>query len=383
MPPINRIAEFSDDMKTWRRWLHQHPELGFELHETAAFVADRLREIGVDELHEGIATTGMVAIIQGQGAGQTIGLRADMDALPIFEETGLDYASAKPGVMHACGHDGHTTMLLGAAKYLAETRRFRGRVALIFQPAEEEGGGGGVMCDEGIFKRFDISQVYGIHNIPNLDAGQMQLCAGPMLAAVDDFDITITGRGGHAAHPDTCIDPIPPAVALVQGLQSVVARNADPLHGLVLSVTQIQAGSTTNVIPETALVAGTIRTYDSQMRAMAAQRLRALCDGVAQAYSVEIAIDFREGYPATVNDETCTDFARAVALDVAGTVTEATPSMGAEDFSFMLERCPGTYAYLGTGAGAALHHPAYDFNDEVAHIGASYFARLVERAQPI
>lgn len=383
MPPVNRIAEFSAEMKTWRRWLHQHPELGFELPKTAGFVADRLREMGVDELHEGIATSGMVAIINGQGDGPTIGLRADMDALPITESTGAAYASVHPGRMHACGHDGHTTMLLGAAKYLAETRRFRGRVALIFQPAEEGGGGADVMCRAGLMERFDIAQVFGVHNVPDMDLGQFQTRAGRLLAAVDDFEITVTGRGGHAAMPHETIDPIPAALALAQALQTIVTRNVSAQDELVISVTQIHTGSANNVVPESAWINGTVRSFDPDIQALVMHRMQQIMAGLGQAYNVEIALDYHQGYPATINDADRAAFAADVASEISGPVVEATPSMGAEDFSYMLQRRPGAYVYLGIGGGASLHHPEYDFNDDVSHIGASFFARLVERAQPV
>jgi len=302
MPIVNRISEFSKDMQGWRRHLHQHPELGFECHETAAFVAERLREFGVDEIHEGIATTGMVAIINGQGEGPTIGLRADMDALPMGEETGLEYASVVDGKMHACGHDGHTTMLLGAARYLAETRKFSGRVALIFQPAEEGGGGGEVMCDEGIMERFDIGEVYALHNIPDLPLGTFSTTPGPIMAAVDDFEINIKGLGGHGAYPQDTRDPVVAAVAVANAIQTIVSRNLDTRKELVVSVTQIHTGSADNIIPEVAFVGGTVRTFDKGVQAMVQKRLDAICNGVGATYDVEVSLRYNIGYPATVNN---------------------------------------------------------------------------------
>ena len=386
MPVLNRIAALAPEMTEWRRALHRRPELGFACHETAAFVAARLREFGVDELHEGIAQTGIVAIIKGQGAGPTIGLRADMDALPITEITGAPHASEVPGRMHACGHDGHTTMLLGAAKYLCETRNFAGRVALIFQPAEEAGGGAGAMVAEGIFDRFGITQVYGIHNSPNQPEGSFATCPGPLMAAVDTFEIHLQGRGGHGAMPHETADPVVAAVGMVAAIQTIVSRNHRALDDLVVSVTQIHTGSADNIVPDTAYICGTVRSFDPAVKAMVMRRMAQIVAGQAAAYDVTARLDYTEGYPATVNDPASTAFAAAVAAEVAGeTGVNATADreMGAEDFSYMLQARPGAYLFLGQGPGAGLHHPAYDFNDAVAPVGASFFARLVERAQPV
>ncbi len=386
MVVVNRIADFSEDMTAWRRHLHTIPELGLECHETAAFVAARLREFGVDELHEGVAKTGIVAIINGQGVGPTIGLRADMDALPILEETGLDYASIHAGRMHACGHDGHTTMLLGAAKYLAETRNFAGRVALIFQPAEEAGGGGEVMVNEGVMDRFDIAQVYALHNAPGLEFGRFHTTPGPIMAAADTFTIRLTGQGGHGARPHECIDPVVAACALVQSLQTIVSRNTNPQSQLVISTTQIHTGTTDNVIPEEVYINGTVRTFDKDVQAMVVRRMQAIVDGHAASFDLRAELDFEFGYPPTVNDPASTGFAAEVAEEVAGNAgveTHFAPEMGAEDFSYMLEARPGAYLMLGQGEGAGVHHPKYNFNDDIAPIGASFFARLVERAQPV
>ncbi|WP_299827063.1 M20 aminoacylase family protein [uncultured Roseobacter sp.] len=386
MPVVNRIADLSDEMTAWRRHLHSIPELGLECHQTAAFVAERLREFGVDAIHEGIAKTGIVAIIEGQGEGPTIGLRADMDALPITEETGVDYASTHPGKMHACGHDGHTAMLLGAAKYLAETRNFAGRVALIFQPAEEFGGGGEVMVQEGIMEKFDVSQVYAIHNSPGRDFGSFNTTRGPIMAAADTFHIHITGVGGHAARPHDCVDPVVAACSIVQALQSIVSRNRHPMQSLVISTTQIHTGTTDNVIPETAYINGTVRTFDKEVQAMVVRRMEEVVAGQAASFGLEAKLEFEFGYPPTINDAAKAGFAAEVAEEIAGAaaVDDAImPVMGAEDFSYMLEARPGAYLMLGQGEGAGVHHPKYNFNDEIAPIGASFFARLVERAQPV
>ena len=386
MPVLNRIAGYAEEMKGWRRHLHQHPELSFDCHETAAFVVERLRAFGVDEIHEGIARTGVVAIINGRDGGPTIGLRADMDALPIVETTGAEYASQVPGRMHACGHDGHTTMLLGAAKYLAETRRFAGRVALLFQPAEEDGGGGQEMVREGVMERFGIAQVYGIHNAPNLPFGAFVTTPGPLLAAVDTAYVYLAGKGGHGATPHETIDPIVAAVAMIQALQTIVTRNASPMHEVVISVTQIHAGTANNIIPEEAWFCATIRSFDPGLREMVKRRFHEVVEGTASAFGVAARIDYDWGYPATVNHPAETEFAVEVATEVAGSDRVEGASgreMGAEDFAYMLEARPGAYLFLGTGPGAGLHHSAYDFNDEAAPVGASFFARLVERAQPL
>ncbi|GGH19532.1 hippurate hydrolase [Cribrihabitans marinus] len=385
MPVVNRIADFAADMTEWRRHLHQIPELGLDCPETAGFVVERLRDFGVDEIHEGIARTGVVAIIEGQGAGPTIGLRADMDALPIVEATGLPHASQRPGRMHACGHDGHTTMLLGAARYLAETRNFAGRVALIFQPAEENGGGAGVMVEEGVMDRFDIAEVYALHNAPGFDAGAFYTNPGPIMAAVDTFHIHVRGVGGHGALPQDTRDPVIAAVSIAQAIQTIVSRNHYALDDLVISITQIHAGTVDNVIPDTAYLNGTVRTFDPAVQQMVMARMQQIVAGQAASFGVEAELDYEVGYPATVNDPDRAGFAASVAREVAGegrVLAEAGREMGAEDFSYMLQARPGAYLFLGQGAGAGLHHPGYDFNDEIAPIGASFFARLVETAQP-
>ncbi len=386
MPVINRIADYAEEMKGWRHWLHAHPELELDCHETAAFVVDRLGEIGVDEIHEGIGVSGVVAIIEGQGEGPTIGLRADMDALPMGEETGLDYASEVPGRMHACGHDGHTTMLLGAAKYLAETRRFRGRVALIFQPAEERASGAKVMVDEGLMERFDISQVYALHNLPGQDFGRFTTTPGPIMAAVDDYVIHIQGRGGHAAYPQESRDPLIAAVAIAQALGSIKARDISPRDDLVLAVTQIHGGTAHNIIPDTAMLAGTVRSFDPAVRDLVERRMHEIVAGQAAAFGVEARLDYERGDPPVVNHAAEVEKAAMVAREVVGEAqvrTDYDREMGAEDFGHMLEARPGAYLFLGAGEGAGLHHPKYDFNDEIAPIGASFFARLVETLQAV
>ncbi len=386
MPVLNRIASYAEEMKGWRQHLHRHPELAFECHQTAAFIADRLREIGVDEIHTGIAKTGIVALIKGRTEGPVIGLRADMDALPIQEITGAPHASTVPGKMHACGHDGHVTMLLGAAKYLAETRNFAGTVALIFQPAEEDGGGGQVMVQEGMMDRFAISQVYGIHNAPNVPFGHFNTTPGPLMASVDTAFVYITGKGGHGATPHECVDPVVAVVGMVQAIQTIIPRNVYALEEAVISVTQIHTGTASNIIPEEAMFCATIRCFKPDVRALLKKRFHEIVEGHATAYGVTARVDYDWGYPATINHEDQTDFAAEVARDVVGVDAvdaRANREMGSEDFSYMLEARPGAYLFLGTGPGAGLHHAAYDFNDEAAPIGASFFARLVERAQPV
>mgnify|MGYP001233764484 CR=1 FL=1 len=386
MPVINRIAALAPEMTEWRRHLHQHPELEFDCHGTAAFVAARLREFGVDEIHEEIAKTGVVALIRGRLDGPVIGLRADMDALPIQEATGAAHASRVAGKMHACGHDGHTAMLLGAARYLAETRNFAGTVALLFQPAEEEGGGGEVMVREGVMERFGIAEVYGIHNAPNVPFGHFHTTPGPLMAAVDTAWVHVTGRGGHGATPHDCIDPVVAIAGMVGAVQSIVSRNVFALLELVISVTQIHVGTASNIIPEEGWFCATIRSFTPEVRDLAERRLREIVEGHGAAYGVQVRIDYDRGYPPTVNDPTRAAFAAEVAREVSGADAvedNAGREMGAEDFSYMLEARPGAYLFLGSGPGAGLHHPAYDFNDEVAPVGASFFARLVERALPV
>lgn len=386
MPVINRIAAYSGELAEWRRHLHRHPELGFDCHETAAFVAQRLRDFGVDEVHEGIAESGLVAVIEGRKQGPTVALRADMDALPITEMTDSDHASTVPGRMHACGHDGHTTILLGAARYLAETRNFAGRAVLIFQPAEEHGGGAGIMVDQGVLDRFDVREIYALHNAPGMETGTFATAPGPFMAAVDTFEIHITGQGGHGAMPHDAIDPIMPAVAMVQALQTIVSRNNCNQDDLVISVTQIHSGTADNIIPEGAYLCGTVRTFLPRVRDLVRARMTEIVAGTAGAFEVTARLDYQVGYPATVNDEARSAFAASVAREIAGDAAvdaAAEREMGAEDFAFMLHARPGAYLFLGQGNGAGLHHPEYDYNDEITPVGASFFARLVEKALPL
>ncbi len=385
MPIINRIADFAEDMTTWRRHLHTIPELSFDCPKTAAFIKERLQEFGVDEIHEGIAQTGIVAIINGNGEGPTVGLRADFDALPIEEDTGVEYASTHPGKMHACGHDGHTAMLLGAAKYMVETRNFSGRVALIFQPAEEDGGGAQVMCQEGMMDRFDIAEVYGIHNFPGVEEGAFFTRPGPIMAAVDSFTITINGRGGHGAMPHETADPVVAACGMVTAIQTIISRNVKSGMEKVISVTQIHTGSASNVIPDTAMINGTVRTFDKETRDTIMRRMAEIVQGQAASYGVEAELDYEEGYPATVNSEAQTAFAAGVARGLVGEAKvdeDFAKVAGAEDFSYMLEERPGSYLFLGAGPGAGLHHPKFNFNDEIAPVGASFFVQMVEQLQP-
>ncbi len=386
MAVINRIAEFEPELRGWRRHLHTIPELDFDLFDTAAFVAARLGEIGVDEIHEGIAKTGIVALIRGRAPGPVVGLRADMDALPIEEAVDRPWKSTRPGRMHACGHDGHTTILLGAARYLAETRNFAGTVALIFQPSEEMSGGGRAMVEEGMMERFGIGRVFGLHNEPGRPLGEIGLRAGPLLAAVDDFRVRLTGRGGHAAYPQACVDPVPAALGIGQALLTIPARRADPLAEIVVSLTVLRAGEAENVIPEVAELGGTVRTLDEGVRAMAKAAVEEIVEGTAAAFGVAAELDYRLGYPVLVNDQAEAAFCAEVAAGVVGeamVVADRRPEMGAEDFAYMLQARPGAYVFLGTGDGAGLHHPAFDYNDEATPIGASYFVRLVEAALPL
>ncbi|MCH2094227.1 MAG: M20 family metallopeptidase [Rhodobacteraceae bacterium] len=386
MPVLNRIADYQTDLTAWRRHLHQMPELDLECFKTASFVVERLREFGVDDIHEGIASSGVVALIHGREPGGTVGLRADMDALPMTEKSGVDHASQSPGKMHACGHDGHTAMLLGAARYLAETRNFAGTVALIFQPAEEGSGGGRIMVEEGMMDRFGIEQVYSLHNAPGVPLGQIEVAPGPVMAAVDTFWIDITGDGGHGAMPDQTRDPIMTAVTLVQALQTIVSRNVPAVQQVVLTVTQIHSGSGTNIVPDTAQVVGTVRTFDPVMRDLVEKRLTTITTHQAAAFDMDATVTYERGYPATVNHPDGTQSAIRAARDVVGAANvddNTMPRMVGEDFSYMLEARPGAYVFLGMGDRPQCHHPAYDFDDSVAPVGASYFARLIEMTLPL
>ncbi|TRC76768.1 amidohydrolase [Mesorhizobium sp. WSM4307] len=384
MPILNRAAEMQDEVAGWRRHLHQTPELNFDVFKTAAFVTEKLKEFGCDDVVGGLGKTGVVGIIRGrQGEGATIGLRADMDALPLNEITGKPYASTVPGKMHACGHDGHTAMLLGAAKYLAETRNFAGSVAVIFQPAEEGGGGGNEMVKDGMMERFDISKVFGMHNMPGLPVGQFAIRPGPIMAATAEFTITVKGKGGHAAMPHGTIDPIVITSQLVGALQTIASRSTDPVEAVVVSVTKFHAGDAYNIIPESAEIAGTVRTLRKEIAKKSEERIRTICDGLATAFGAKIEIDYQANYPVTFNHADETVFASDIAADVAGDAhvhRGIQPVMGGEDFSYMLEARPGAFIFIGNGDTAGLHNPAYDFNDEAIPHGMSYWVKLAETA---
>lgn len=381
MPILNRAAELQEETAEWRRHIHTQPELLFAVEKTAAFVEEKLKSFGVDEIVTGLGKTGVVGIIKGKAPGRTIGMRADMDALPITEQTGKPWASTVPGKMHACGHDGHTAMLLGAAKYLAETRNFSGSVAVIFQPAEEGGGGGNEMVKDGMMERFGIQEVYGMHNMPGMPVGQFAIRQGPIMAATDEFKITIKGHGGHAAMPHLTIDPIVTASQIVNSLQTIASRNADPLLSVVVSVTKFNAGFAHNIIPNEAVIAGTVRTLAAEMRDLAEKRMREIVEGIAQAQGAKADIYYDRNYPVTFNHAEETNYAAAIARDVAGVSnvnSDVAPMMGGEDFSYMLEARPGAFIFIGNGETAGLHHPEYDFNDEIIPHGISYWVKLAE-----
>jgi len=387
MPVINRVADLADEITTWRRDFHENPELLFDVHRTAGIVAEKLRSFGCDEVVTGLGKTGVVGVIKGRSnnSGRVIGLRADMDALPIEEATDLPYKSKVPGKMHACGHDGHTAMLLGAAKYLAETRNFDGTAVVIFQPAEEGGGGGDAMVKDGLMERFGIQEVYGMHNWPGVPVGHFAIRPGPIMAAADRFTITIEGKGGHAAYPHDCIDPVVTAAHVITALQTVASRNVDPLKSVVVSVCTIKAGDAFNVIPQTATLLGTVRTLSPEVRDLAETRIRTLVENTCAAFGAKAQIQYNRGYPVTVNDAAKTEFIASVAKAVAGdgaVNTEVPPEMGAEDFSFMLEKRPGAYIFLGNGDTAGVHHPAYDFNDAATPYGVSLWAKIIETGMP-
>jgi amidohydrolase len=389
MPVLNRIAEFHPELTAWRQDLHAHPETAFEEVRTAGIVAEKLREFGCDEVITGIAKTGVVGVIRGQGQStRAIGLRADMDALPILEATGLPHASTVPGKMHACGHDGHTTMLLGAARYLAETRNFAGTVYVIFQPAEEAGGGGNVMVQEGLFDRFPMERVFGMHNWPGAPEGVFLWRDGPVMAATANIRASITGKGAHGAMPNQGNDPIVIASQIVTALQSIVARNVDPVESGVITIGHIQGGDTWNVIPQNVTLRGTARWFKPEVGDLLEAKFTSLVTGIAAAFGATAEAVFDRGYPATVNEAESTQLAIKAARTVAGEarVQEmARPTMGGEDFSFMLNAKAGNYIMLGAGRGPAdpqVHHPLYDFNDAVLPVGASYWATLAEQLLP-
>jgi amidohydrolase len=388
MPIVNRIADLHGEITAWRHDIHAHPELLYDVHRTAASVAEKLKSFGCDEVVTGIGRTGVVGVIRGSkpdDSGRVIGLRADMDALPIEEATDLPYRSTVPGKMHACGHDGHTAMLLGAARYLTETRNFAGTAVVIFQPAEEGGAGGKAMVQDGLMDRFRIEEVYGMHNYPGLPVGQFGLRPGPLMAAADRLTIEIEGRGGHAARPHISVDTVLVGAQIINQIQSIVSRNVDPLQAAVVSICVFQAGSTDNVIPQTALLRGTARSLTPEVRDLLERRLHEVVTGTAQLYGATAKLTYKRDYPVTRNHERQAAFAAAVAGQVVGQERvddRFAPVMGAEDFSFMLEARPGAFIFVGNGDSAGLHHPAYDFNDETIPIGTSYWVKLVETALP-
>jgi len=385
MPIVNRVADLHSEIRAWRRDIHEHPELLYDVHRTAAFVADRLREFGCDEVATGLGKTGVVGVIKGKkpashGNLKVIGLRADMDALPIEEATNLPYASKTPGKMHACGHDGHTAMLLGAARYLTETRNFAGDAIVIFQPAEEGGAGAAAMIKDGLMERFGIEEVYGMHNGPGIPIGSFAIRSGPIMAATDAIDIKIEGHGGHASRPHKCIDSVLVGAQLITALQQVVSRNVDPLESAVISICEFHAGSARNVIPQTAELRGTVRTLTPEVRELVERRVHEVVAGVAQITGASIDLKYERGYPVTVNHAAQTELVARIAGEVAGAanVHETPPLMGAEDFSYMLEARPGAFIFCGNGDSAGLHHPAYNFNDEAILHGTSFWIKLVE-----
>jgi hippurate hydrolase len=385
MPVINRVADYQDEIVGWRHDFHRHPELLYDVHRTAGKVADLLRGFGVDEVTTGIGRTGVVGLIHGRNGsgGRVVALRADMDALPITERTGKTYASQTAGKMHACGHDGHTAMLLGAARYLAETRNFDGTVAVIFQPAEEGGAGGRAMLQDGLMERFGIEEVYGLHNMPGQAPGTFAIRPGGIMAATDEITIAVEGVGGHAARPHLGTDPVLIAAHIIVALQSLVSRNVDPVESAVLSITVVQAGEASNVIPRTANLKGTVRSLNEGVRTLMEARIRALVPQIAAALGGKAEASYRRGYPVTVNAPEQADFAARVAAEVVGAdrVDPRTPPvMGAEDFSFMLEARPGAYIFLGNGNSTDLHSDTYDFNDEIIPVGVTYWVRLAESA---
>lgn len=380
MPVRNRFAEIHEEITAWRRDFHEHPELQFDVHRTAGIVVEKLREFGCDEVVTEIGVTGVVGIIEGVREGRTIGLRADMDALPIEEATGLPYASKTPGKMHACGHDGHTSMLLGAAKYLAETRNFSGRVAVIFQPAEEGGGGGREMVNDGMMERFSIDEVYGMHNWPGRPIGSFAIRPGPFFAATDEFEIIVRGKGGHAAKPHETIDPTVIASHIVTALQTVRSRTVDPVKQLVVSVTSFVTSSTAfNVIPGEVTLRGTVRTLEDEVRDIAERRISEIATNIVAAFGGLAEVRYKRNYPVMVNHEAETEYARDAAEAVAGACDEAPLIMGGEDFAFLLNARPGAYILVGNGDTVPVHHPEYDFNDEAIPYGASWFVEIAER----
>jgi amidohydrolase len=384
MPIVNRVADLHAEIAVWRRDFHAHPELLYDVHRTAAAVADKLKDFGCDEVATGIGRTGVVGVIRGRKTGRkVVGLRADMDALPIEEATNLPYKSTVPGKMHACGHDGHTAMLLGAAKYLADTRNFAGTAVVIFQPAEEGGAGARAMLRDGLLDRFGIEEVYGMHNFPGMPVGEFAIRSGPAMASTDTITINLEGKGGHAAWPHLAVDTVLVGAEIVNQLQSIVARNVDPIEAAVISICVFQAGDAINVIPQRARLGGTVRCLSAKVRELLKTRVREVVEGTARLYGAKVDLTYAAGYPVLVNDEGRTAFAAAVAGEIAGkdkVDCNFAPLMGAEDFAYMLRERPGAFIYVGNGDSAGLHHPAYDFNDEAIPVGTSYWVRLAETA---
>ncbi|NGO62087.1 amidohydrolase [Rhizobium daejeonense] len=384
MPVLNRASELQQEVAGWRRHLHENPELLFDVYDTSNFVAEKLKEFGCDTVQTGIGRSGVVGIIKGsRGSGPVVGFRADMDALPIYETSGREWSSKTPGKMHACGHDGHTAMLLGAAKYLAETRNFRGSVAVIFQPAEEGGGGGLEMVNDGMMETFGISQVYGMHNAPGLPVGHFATRNGSVMAAADEFEIIVHGRGGHAAQPHTTIDPVLVSSHVVIALQAIASREVDPLKSVVVTVATVHGGEASNVIANTVKLSGTVRTLLPETRDHAEKRLGEIARGIAGSFGASVDVHYRRGYPVTFNHADETEFALGIMRKVAGEKAvegNMPPLMGAEDFSYMLEARPGAFVFIGNGDSANLHHSAYDFNDEAIPYGISYWVMLAENA---
>ncbi len=386
MPIVNRVADMQEEIAAWRRDIHEHPEIGFEVQRTAGIVADKLKAFGCDAVVPGIGKTGVVGVIRGRktASGKVVGLRADMDALPIEEMTGVAYASKTPGAMHACGHDGHTAMLLGAAKYLAETRNFDGTVVVVFQPNEEGLTGSLEMVNDGLMERFGISEIFGMHTSPSHELGKFAICAGPMLAACDKFTIEITGKGSHAARPHEGIDPVVIAAQTIMGLQTVASRTIDPLDAVVVSTCMVRAGNAFNIIPQSVGLTGTIRSLSAKVRERTHAKVRAIAEGTAAAFGAVAQATFEGDVPVTINDAAKTEFARTVARGIVGegNVRDMRPIMGAEDFSHMLNKRPGAFIMIGNGVGPGLHNPGYNFNDEAIPFGVSYWVRLAESAMP-
>ncbi len=382
------IENLKSEVTTWRRDFHENPELGYEVHRTAGIVAAKLREFGADEVVTGIGRTGVVGVIKGKNttSGRVIGLRADMDALPIEEQTNKPYTSKIAGKMHACGHDGHTAMLLGAAKYLCMTRDFDGTAIVVFQPAEEGGAGAKAMIEDGLIERFNIQEIYGMHNMPGIPLGHFAMRHGPMMAAADQFEINIEGKGGHAAKPDKCVDTVLVAAQIINMLQSVISRNVDPLHSAVLSITCMNAGDAFNVIPQTAKLVGTVRTLDEAVRSDVEAQMMRVITSTAQAFGATATLRYNRGYPVTMNHPAQTDFAAQVARVIAGNDkvdTTINPMMGAEDFAYMLQKRPGSYVFIGNGDTAFCHHPAFDFNDDAIPAGIGFWVKLIETGMPL